>query len=330
MAEAAACSDERKGIVGRHRGDRKTTSVRLPRYFQTFEKLSSPGRAIHSQVVHKALPTKLKKKICRRTVIRRLGDKGYKPEMKIQKSDPGPALAKKRVDFCKPYEDLSAQGWKSLLQGAGDFKEFTWYPKELYPKFSKLRAPWTYMTKVEKRKPEFVRPKRWFAKKDYKKAKKQKVFGITTSTGKALVFPVPKLYSAELWAKDVKKHLKPFLKKAYPNKTAFQILLDGEKLLHAPVAKRAMKEAGVSVLPKWPKYSPDLNPQENVWAWAEKKLSEGEKSNSPFEAFAKQVDGSAQKANGCYDCLFKLNLRFLHHVLSAPFDESGVSSSIHR
>ena len=28
-------------------------------------------------------------------------------------------------------------------------------------------------------------------------------------------------------------------------------------------------ETGVTVLAGWPSYYPDLNPQENVWAWAE-------------------------------------------------------------
>ncbi len=67
------------------------------------------------------------------------------------------------------------------------------------------------------------------------------------------------------------------MKKAFPQKTSFQILLGGEKLLHGPAAKAAMKEVGISVLPRWPKYSPDLNPQENIWAWAETRLRKNER-----------------------------------------------------
>ena len=81
----------------------------------------------------------------------------------------------------------------------------------------------------------------------------------------------------------------PFLKKCFPNRTTYKILLDSEALLHAPVAKRKMEEKGVSVLPNWPKYSPDLNPQENVWAWAEERLRDLEKGGVTFETFQCRV-----------------------------------------
>ena len=102
--------------------------------------------------------------------------------------------------------------------------------------------------------------------------KKPKVFGFTISNGKKLAFLVPKPWSGDEWAIAVRTKLLPFLKKAYPGKTSFQILLDSEPLLHKPVAKRALRAANISVLPNWPKYSPDLNPQEHVWSWAEEKL----------------------------------------------------------
>ena len=84
-------------------------------------------------------------------------------------------LAKKRVGFGKKYGGRSPQTWKAKLQAVGDIKEFTWYPKELRPQFKKLRAPWTYMNKKEKKQPAFYRPKKWFPKDDWKKVKKQKV-----------------------------------------------------------------------------------------------------------------------------------------------------------
>ena len=291
MSEAAASFMLAKGPVGRPKGWRKTTLQEDRKILSVFKKLRPPGAGIDSRVIHQALPAKLKKKVVRKTIIRRLSEKGYNPERKIQKSDPGPALSIVRERFCKVHADKTPQGWKAELQGCGDFKEFNWYPEQLYARFTKLRAPWTYMTKKEKRKPAFVRPKRWFARADYKKTRKQKVFGLTASTGNSLAFLVPKSYKAENWAADIKKHLKPFLKKEFPTKTAFQILLDGEKLLHAPVAKMAMAACGISVLPNWPKYSPDLNPQENVWPWAEKNLRGREKGKSPtFTTFQKQVD----------------------------------------
>ena len=50
------------------------------------------------------------------------------------------------------------------------------------------------------------------------------------------------------------------------------ILLDGEGLLRTPAAKRVYKEFGITLLPGWPSSSPELNPQENVWPWAENYL----------------------------------------------------------
>jgi hypothetical protein len=230
------------------------------------------------------LPSKIKKKIGKRTVIRRLAEKGFRAERKITKSDPGPALAKKRVSFSKEYLERSTH-----LKGVGDFKDFTYYPLELKPKFAKLRAPWTYMTKKEKRSPAFVRPKRWFPRKEYKKTRKQKVFGLTTSNGKSLCFKVPTPYTTELWAKDVISKVGPFLKKAFPRLNSYEILLDGEPLLHGPAAQAAFQLKNITILPGWPKYSPDLNPQENVWALAEPELRKREKNADTFQVFGNKV-----------------------------------------
>ncbi len=48
-------------------------------------------------------------------------------------------------------------------------------------------------------------------------------------------------------------------------------------------------ELGPSCLPKWPGYSPDLNPQENVWACAEETRRDDEKDRDSFEVFEKRV-----------------------------------------
>ena len=67
------------------------------------------------------------------------------------------------------------------------------------------------------------------------------------------------------------------------------MLLDGESILHTAEAKIAMKEHGVRILPRWPSHSPDLNPQENVWAWAEKDLRRAEKKEDTFTTFKWRV-----------------------------------------
>ena len=279
----------KKSPGGRPVGSRKTTKDEDRVIMSTFRKVRPPGHGVDARMVHSALPKKLRKKVGRRTVIRRLSAKGYKPTKKMQKTDPGPALMKKRFDFAKAHQGKTESVWKAELQAVGDMKEFTYYPRTLKSKFAQLRAPWTYMTKAERAQPAFVRPKRWFKRADYKKTKKQKVFGFTTSTGESLAFLVPKPWSTEEWAAKVKKQVVPFLKKSFPNRLVFNILLDGEKLLHGPAAKKAMAEGGIVTLPSWPKYSPDLNPQENVWAWAEKELRTLEKDGDTFETFRKRA-----------------------------------------
>jgi hypothetical protein len=214
---------------------------------------------------------------------------GYTPQKKLSKSDPGPRLMLRRVAFCRKHEDKDAQQWKAYCQGAGDFKEFTWYPQELQPRFQKYRASWTYMTEREKKLPAFQRPKRWFPRKDWKKTKKLKVFGLTTSTGKQLHFKVPIPLNAAIWATFVKKRLGPFLKKAFPRLGSYNLLLDGEKILHAPEAKAAMREARITTLQGWPKYSPELSPQEHVWTQAEPRTRQLETGRDSFEAWEKKV-----------------------------------------
>ena len=205
-----------------------------------------------------------------------MGSQGYHADKKRSKTDLGPTTMKKRVKFCKKHSDKNANAWKAYLQGVGDFKEFTWYPRELQPRFQKLRASWTYMNKRERKLPAFQRPKKWFKLKDWKKTKKMKVFGLTTSNGKQLCFEVPfgkDQFSAAKWAVYLKKRVAPFLKNSFPGKTSFHLLLDGEKLLHAPEAQAAMDANHISTLKDWPGYSPELNPQEHVWKAVRRAIS---------------------------------------------------------
>jgi|MEHZ01.5.fsa_nt_MEHZ011409100.1_1 hypothetical protein len=288
ISDAANDFMEKKLKRGRNKGDRKTTKEEDKQILAAFHKMRPPGYGVDSRVVHTALPKKLKKKVARRTIIRRLADKGYVPEKKLSKSDPSYKQKQKRVLFCKRHKDTTPAEWKVQLQAVGDIKEFTYYPKELQPRFKRLRAPWTYMNKKEKKKGPFLRPKRWFNKKDWKKTKKQKVFGFTTSNGKVLAFLVPKSWAAEQWAPLIKKKLGPFLKRSFPDRNSFTVLLDGEKVFHAPVAKAAFRDQGINILPGWPAESPELNPQENVWPIAEKYMRNNlETGDDNFVTFQK-------------------------------------------
>ena len=252
--------------------NRKTTAKDDKVILKVFKKMRPPGHGVVARQIHSRLPTKLRARISERTIIPRLAEKGYTAQKKINKRDPGLTLMKRRLAFAKSHLQKTATHWKQSLHAVADLKDFTYYPRELRARFAQLRAPWTYMTQAEKWKPDFVRPKRWFPKKDWKKVKKQKVFGLTTSTGKILAVLVPSKWSSEAWAKILAKNVYPFLREAFPRCRAFQILTDGEKVLHGAIARKVMKEKRISPLPKWPPYSPDLNPQENVWKDSEKIL----------------------------------------------------------
>ena len=87
-------------------------------------------------------------------------------------------------------------------------------------------------------------------------------------------------------------------RKCFPNKTSFQLLLDGEKVQHTAEAKRAMREFGISTLKDWPGYSPELNPQEHVWSRAEPDLRLLENGYDEFEPWKKKVHKAIQSYTG--------------------------------
>ena len=288
ISEAASSFLDKKAKRGRKVGQRDTTKEEDKQIMKAFHHLRPPGHGVVAREVRSALPKKLQKKISERTIIRRLAEEGYYPEKKLNKSDPSEVQKTRRVNFCKKHKDKLPQQWPPVLQAVADIKEFTWYPQRLKPKHKRLRAPWTYMRKAEKKKGPFLRPKRWFPKKEYRTTKKQKVFGLSTSNGKILAFKVPTPWSAGPWGKEVKKRVAPFLRKAFPGKRTFVILLDGEKIFHTPAVKALMKAEGISVFPGWPPHSPEINPQENVWPWAENyQRDELEEDADTFDTFGK-------------------------------------------
>lgn len=289
ISKAALAYHAEKKARGRKEGWRKTTKKEDRTILKTFHKLRPPGHGIDSRTIHKGLKKKIRKKVSRRTIRNRLAEKGYVPKAKVNNNDPGPKLQKKRLAIAQRFLERTGEDWNNELQAVGGKSGFTWYPKVLQARFKQLRAAWTYMKANEVHKPAFVRPKRWFKPKEYKLTRKQEVFGFTTSNGKSLCFLVPKPWSTELWAAEIKNKVAPFLRAAFPDRASFTILLDGEYLLHGPAAKRAMAEAGIKIFDGWPGYSPDMNPQENVWAWVENELRRLENDDDPFPAWTEKL-----------------------------------------
>ena len=66
-------------------------------------------------------------------------------------------------------------------------------------------------------------------------------------------------------------------------------MIDSEPLLHTGVARAAFAQFGLQPMAAWPKYSPDLNPQENVWSWVEQALRREERMSDTFAVFTRKL-----------------------------------------
>ena len=289
---------EVKQTRGRKTGWRKTSKAEDAAILAAFHKCRPPGHGVVSREVSAALSRTLRQKVCQRTIRNRLKDKGYVPQKKQDKDELKAKHRKARVEFCNVHEHRTSDGWKHYLQGCGVLKEYTYYPRTLKARFKRYSAPWTYMSKSEKTKPAFQKPKRMFNNKEFKQTRKGKVLGFTTSTGKSLLVMCKKPFNAEGFAELVRKRVGPFFAKEFPTTKRRRILLDGEPLLHAPPAKRAMQQFGLTCLADWPAYSPDLNPQENVWPWLQGRLNRRTDQLTSFEKFKRAIVREGPKYPG--------------------------------
>ena len=70
----------------------------------------------------------------------------------------------------------------------------------------------------------------------------------------------------------IDKWLLPSMKKDKVEKLFF--MQDGAKIHTSNYTSYFLKDHNVKVLKKWPPFSPDINPIENVWSMLKKKLKE--------------------------------------------------------
>ena len=87
LSEAANSFNQPKNIRGRKKGSRATSKSEDQEIKKKFLQLRPPGHGIDSRQLHKALPKKIQKKVGRKTLIRRLGEKGFTAQMKLKKND---------------------------------------------------------------------------------------------------------------------------------------------------------------------------------------------------------------------------------------------------
>ena len=276
-------------VRGRRVGWRKTTKHDDKVIKATFHKLRPPGCGVDSEELHRALPLRIRSKVCPRTLRRRLAAMGYEPRAKVEKDDLGKPYREARLAFCSVHDKRKPQGWENHLQGCGDLCETRYYPRTLRARLRRYSAAWTYMTVGERKKPAFARPKKFFKRKELRGTQKCKVFGFTTSSGKQLAVAVPLPFTSTEFAVVVRRRLGPLLRAEFPQRRRCRILLDGEPLLHAPPAQAAFAQFGIEVLPNWPSYSPDLNPEENIWPWVLRQLRNRQHYTTSFAAFKAKV-----------------------------------------
>ena len=63
-------------------------------------------------------------------------------------------------------------------------------------------------------------------------------------------------------------------------------------------ARRGAARRGLQVLPNRPTYSPDLNPQENVWGWVEDHLRKEEERSDSFDTCCRRMLVAARRYPG--------------------------------
>ena len=98
------------------------------------------------------------------------------------------------------------------------------------------------MKDIERLKPAFVRPKKWFSRDEWKKTKKFRVLSFRNSEGGICAVGVTEPWNSPEFVKLVRNDVGPWLRSSFPDHEDITILIDSEKVMHTPEAKAALKE----------------------------------------------------------------------------------------
>ena len=90
------------------------------------------------------------------------------------------------------HQSKTAAQWCNAVQAVAGVRYFTYFPTRLKPKHKRVSCKNTIMSKAEKKRPAFLKPRvNDFDRTGFKRVKKAKVFGTTTSDGQSLIRPCP-------------------------------------------------------------------------------------------------------------------------------------------
>ena len=143
--------------------------------------------------------------------------------------------------------------------------------------------------------------------------------GMTTSTGRSFAMSSPQNPTSRDWVKMIPR-IAAFLQEEFPDLASHCILLDGETLLHTEEAQNAMGAHGLRVLPDSPSTSPDLIPQENVWAWVRNDLRKSERKRDCFSVCKRRFLHSAHQYKGKSNLVGSLSKRMTLRIKKQGFN----------
>ena len=176
-------------------------------------------------------------------------------------------------------------------------------------------APRTIMSKKEKKTPAFMKPRKHiFKRKEYRRARGAKIFGLTTSTGEQLICHVPSRLDAADWVRLVQRRVGPFMKAAFPTRG-----VPNEGIVHdtarrgkaLPHGRRAVCHGSgwVARTAELASSIPRPEPAGTCLGWSEPHVRKAEAKSDTFERFKQRVSEICMKYTGAAKLVSSLEHR---------------------